>query len=234
MKEVKYNPFFLDVVRDLSKISPRILFIKNEETVAVRQKENEIAFQIKASDGAFDFEGEKLGFLDYAKFHDLYKIFKNPSINQTEDHKIHIQAGGNKISFLPSNPDLIKNTFNRLGDMDDVLIFDLTKEKLKDITQMIGKINPGANGSAYVTVQMKNGVLKLILSNKVGPNTFETVIEVANKEQEDIEVKFNCDILSKVPSNDYVVSISESSITMEHRNVNYELILRTGLHYEDE
>lgn len=233
MTEIKYNPMVLDVLKDLSKISPKIMFFKNEDDVCVNHKENEITFKLKAQSSAFDFNGEKIGFLDYTKFYDLYKIFKNPTLFLDESGKIIIQSGTNKVNFVPSNVDLIKNTFKAMKEVDDLLIFNIDKNQLSNINKMIGKINPGANESSFITVCLKDKKLRLILSNKVGPNTFEMEVEYGDKSTPDIEAKFSCDILTRAPENDYTVSISETSITLETRNSNYELIMRTGLHYEE-
>lgn len=233
MTEIKYNPMFLDMVKELSKISPKILFSKSDDSVLVRHKENEISFVLKTSDSNFDFNSTKLGFLDFSKFYDLYKIFKNPTLTHTEEGKIFIQSGPNKVTFVPSNPDLIRNTFNEMVEVEDVLTFNLTKEQLSNLNKMIGKINPGANGSAYVTVQLTDGNLKLVLSNKVVPNTFEMEVDLEDKTTPDVEAKFSCDILARAPENDYIVSVSETAITMKTKNDNYELVMRTGLYYED-
>jgi hypothetical protein len=232
MTEIKYNPMFLDMVKELSKISPKILFVKSGESVLVRHKENEISFVLKTPDGSFDFNSTRLGFLDFSKFYDLYKIFKNPTLTLSDEGKVFIQSGPNKVTFVPSNPDLIRNTFNEMVEVDNVLVFSLTKEQLSNLNKMIGKINPGASGSAYATVQLVDGVLKMVLSNKAVPNTFEMEIELEDKTVPNVEAKFSCDILARAPENDYIISVSETAITLNTKN-NYELTMRTGLHYEE-
>lgn len=227
-----YNKNFIDLVSELCSFQSELNFIKQNNQVVLRAKEEntKIAYTLYAPENYFDFPGDYLGFYDFTEFRKYFKIYDNPNkdteladapvldVNFTESGNIYQVL----IKSSKSNQQLKCTTaprgiledpnFNgvKLPSVDATL--NMSVAQIDNLKKMISIIKP-----ASVKMTFKNDVCEISFENIVNHNEFTCVYNLTKPIDDTFVVETDIIGINGLPSGDYEVNVCNRGYLHYHQ-----------------
>jgi hypothetical protein len=206
--DIKFNAGYLELIKNLTSISPGIIFVRDEETkkivVARTNKGRSIFFKVEAPEDYFTFSGDKVAFYNFGEFYQLIGAFGASKLSQT-DNKIVIESAIGRINYVLSAPETLSKSPTKVNITDPDIVFNLSAENLAELK----KINSLMNAK-YANITNVSSAVTFKLFNNVHDNSFDKTYtpEIVSKNSEDFNFPVYSEIFSKIPSGiNYKVSL---------------------------
>jgi len=226
MKDITYNKDILDLIKKLTKLTKQFVITKENDEVSIKVNcDKSIFVNLVFPVVNFDFEGDKIGFVEgaYPKFYEFFSSFKKPNMSQDEN-KLIIRDGNASIKFLLSDPEIIKNGFSGMKKLPDPNVsFTLSKEQFAYIKNMIQMIN---TENVSFDISEKSVVLSVI--NDITSNSYDFKIDLEHETKKDLNISLKSTIFMTAPELEYTIDIHEGLFCFRSVNENFVLNLYTG------
>lgn len=220
MSEVKITKEYFDIVKQISDLNSEILFVKENDKVVVRQKnEYQIVVVLETQVENFDFPAEELAVYNFRNLYSFYKDFKPESV-ELKDNKIVLKRGKAKINYILSERDIIeKSTFSKLNiDQDPVTSFSIGEDEFKEISKMIS--NVGAK-SIKLRGNEKTILVKVFNEDEENDNSFEKEFVLDSQIENSFDLNIKPEFFQMVPPLPYLFRIYDRGDKGFLFNLNY-------------
>jgi hypothetical protein len=241
--DIEYRPELLNLVSDLTKITPEVIigYSEKDDCVCISKADaNELlAYILKAPKEFFDYK-ETIGFYEFPEFYGRFKTFKAPIIS-IDGSQILMHENGGRMGYKLSNVEPLKKgpTVVEFGDPE--YEFELSKDSLMSIVKACNLLQADI---AYFTCDRQGVSIKLTCdmnSNQTEEldmyeKSFELIeVDEDVTSEEPIKFKIFSDIFEKLPPRrDYILRIAPPGyITVTLKDENMELNIYTGNITED-
>lgn len=227
-----YNKNFIDLVSELCSFQSELNFIKKDNQVVLRAKEEntKIAYTLYAPENYFDFPADYLGFYDFTEFRKYFKIYDVP--NRDEDLAdapvldVNFTESGNIYQVLikssKSNQQLKCTTapkgiledpnFNgvKLPSIDATL--NMSAAQIDNLKKMINIIKP-----ASVKMTFSGDTCEISFENVVNHNEFTCVYNLTAPIDDTFVVETDIIGINGLPSGDYEVNVCNRGYLHYHQ-----------------
>lgn len=251
IKEVIYNPDFIETVHTLSGISEQLLFNReidettNKEVVALRIRSETLIYTLKAPIEYFDFGADVLAFFDFNKFYNVYRFSVTTNENkelvapvikaEIDDEENSMTNGEVTMLVIESSRNGNNRTINHRISTPDVIDKPNFKNiKFKNNTNCefnLSKENldtlkkmASLNTSDEIIFSGEGDSLKVDFRSSKVMDTMNEVYKT-NCDSNPFSLKVGADGLQKIPSGDYTTEYMENSLIKFHQNRNDEIDL---------
>lgn len=205
---IQFNSNYIDLIKNLTSISPQIIFTKDEEQKKIivnrTNKGRTIFFKVEVPESFLTFSGEKIAFYNFGEFYQLMNAFGTSKLLQKEN-KIIIETPIGKIYYVLSAPETLAKSPSKVNLTNPDIVFNLSSETLGELK----KINTLLNAKyANVSIVEKNITLKLF--NSTHDNSFDKAFtpESFTEGVANFDFSVYSEIFSKIPSTvNYKVSV---------------------------
>lgn len=207
MSTVQFNATYLSIVKDLTAISPGIIFNKDGDKIVITRtnKGRSIFFKLEAPLSYFEFEGDKIAFYNFAEFYQLLNAFGAAKLSQ-KDNKLIIESSIGKINYFLSAPETLTKSPSKINISDPDIIFNLSQDGLAQLKKVDKLMN-----IKYSNISYTSGAVTFRLFNNIHDNSFERIYTpetISFPDLKDFEFPIYSEIFSKLISEiDYKVSI---------------------------
>lgn len=230
VKELTYKQNFIDVMSDLAKINPQLIFKNNdEEKVEVKAISNDkaVCYILNAPKNYFSFDSESLAMIDYNRFHSYFNVFNKPNSDEkladtttltveysddeaTEAVNLNIKSSKRNSSFkhrLANEDVIVKPSFNQVKFPSVDTKFSLTEDQYADLFAM-AKMT-AADKMKYV---FNGNTVKITLFNTKTQDTFDNEYEIEQTVNQEFEIVTPCNGFMLMPKADYSITVSKAGI----------------------
>lgn len=229
-KELTYNQSFIDVMSDLAKINPQLIFKNGEDDkVEVKAISNDkaVCYILNAPKEYFSFDSESLAMIDYNRFHSYFNVFNKPNSDEkladktaltveysddeyTEAVNLNIKSTKRNSSFkhrLANEDVIVKPSFNQVKFPSVDTKFSLTEDMFTDLLSM-AKMT-AADKMKFV---FKDNTVKITLFNTKTQDTFDNEYEIDETVDGEFEIITPSNGFALMPKADYAVTVCKAGI----------------------
>lgn len=225
---IEFNANYLELVKNLTAISPGIVFCKEEGKVIINRtnKGRSIFFKVSAPENYFSFTGDKIAFYNFAEFFGLMGAFGVSSLEQKEN-KIVIESNIGKINYVLSSPETLAKSPSKINISDPDIVFNLASDILGEMKKINTLLNAKmANISCVdksITVKLFNSSHENSFDKQFTPESFVDGVT-------DFDFAIYSEIISKLPAGvNYKVSLFKKGyVFFSFENQGIEFIAVTG------
>jgi len=200
VSDIQYNSNYFDLIKNLTAISPGIIFAKDTQTKKIvitrTNKGRSIFFKVEAPEAYFTFDGEKAAFYNFGEFHQLINAFGASKLSQ-KDNKIIIESNIGKINYILSAPETLAKSPSKVNIIDPDISFNLSSEGLAELRKVNSLMN-----AKYANITNVSGTLTFKMFNSTHDNSFDKVYtpETIAPNAEDFDFPIYSEVFSKIPS----------------------------------
>jgi len=255
IKEVIYNPDYIETVHTLSGISEQLLFTREtdettgKELVVLRIKADAIIYTMKAPIEYFDFGSNVLAFFDFSKFYNLYRFSVTTNENreliaptiraEIDDDEQSMSNGEVTRLVIVSSRNGNNRTINHRTASSDVI----EKPKFKNVKfqnntnctfdfnkEMLDTLKKMAslNSADEIIFSGENDSLKVDFRSSKLMDTMNEVYKT-NCEANPFSLTVIAEGVQKIPSGDYTTEYMENGLIKFTQKRNDEIDLNLYL-----
>lgn len=229
---MKYQNSFIELMSELSKINPQLVFKKKEDNADVLSikaisNDKSIIYFLEAPKDYFAFESNSFSVIDFNRLVSYYNVFNNPnkdtnlneiplmSIEYNNDEceeaiALHIKSSlrNAKMTHRLANEDVItKPNFNKVNFPSNDSIVNLTEEQLKTINARLKLI--GADRMKYA---FSGNTLTLTLFTTKTGDIYAEDYTLENPVSEDFELVTPATGFTLLPIGNYKINVSKAGL----------------------
>lgn len=205
---ISFNSEYIDMVENLTAISPSIIFSKEPEGKKIvinrTNKNRTIFFKLTAPEDYLTFSGDKIAFYNFAEFVSLVTAFGTPKLFQ-KANKIIIDSEIGKINYVLSSPEALPRSPSKINLPEPDIAFIMSAEALGDLK----KINTLMH-TCFVNISIVEKNITLKLFNSTHEHSFDRQYtpDFIAEGLENFEFPMYSEIFSRLPPKvNYRVSI---------------------------
>lgn len=214
--KMNFDPEYFDLVKSLSPISQGVIFHKTKEVpgddkskdlirIIRCNKAKTIFFKIMAPAELFDFSGEDLAFIDFAGFYKAMNTFSPAALVQ-KNNNVVITSNTGKINYRLSMPSSLYKAPKDICFDDISVSFNLSAETLAEVSKASDLVK-----AEFANIIYQNNLVTLRVFNSVHGHSFDKEFhpDFIADGISDFNFTIKSEILSRLPLDNYVVSIKE-------------------------
>lgn len=168
---INFNSEYINMVEDLTAISPSIIFSKDPEAKKIvinrTNKNRSIFFKLTAPEDYFTFSGDKIAVFNFSEFVSLLSAFGTPKLFQ-KSNKIIIDSEIGKINYVLSSPEALPRSPSKITLPEPDISFIMSAEALSDLK----KINTLMH-TCFANISIVEKAITLKLFNSTHENSFD-------------------------------------------------------------
>lgn len=203
---IKHNKQFLSLINDLTPISNSVIINKTDNQVKITRANSAstVFYTLEAAKDAFDFDGEKIAFYEFAEFYQLLNVFENAEISLNEN-KLTISSDKSKIRYIISDPETIKAGPSQILFQSSDAKVVLESNEIKNFKKMIGLIK-----AKFIKFTVKDKNINFRCFNDAHDNSYEKNFPIEN--ESDFSMKISSEVFTLIPDNKYVLEICKDGL----------------------
>lgn len=228
IKQMNYDIKFINLMTELARINPQLLFKQADDKVSVKaieSKNKSVCFFLDAPADAFKFDSESLAVIDFNRLVSYFNTFcgkkddedETPVLyveysddDATEAVVMHIKSSKQTASFrhrLANEDVIVKPTFSKIKFPSDDAHFALSGEQLDDLNKM-----QKLTTADRIKWSFHDSVCTVTLFNTRTNDTYENDFVIDASVDAPFEFVTVADGVGLLPEGGYKITVSKAGI----------------------
>lgn len=205
MSKINYDLNFLDLVKNLSRISESIIFNKKNDKIYIRRKSknSSMVFLLSTDESKFDFEGDDITIEKFSEFYEMISVLDSPEI-ELKENKLVLKKNNTKINYVLSSRESVLKDINEINFGTSDISLNITKDEIKNIIKYIALVK-----GEYINVKVDKDILTLRMFNQTHDNSIDRILNIENESKCSFEYIITSDFFTNIPMGDYVLNFKK-------------------------